>query len=238
MTERLKPWLQLGLIGTGLSLCQSASASMEADPLLYQLSLDRMEYRNSEDGSSRNIELSGWVGKDINKFYWSAERTSNSGSSDSAELDFGYTRAISPFFDARLGIRREFESGESEDSLSLGVSGLAPYLVDTEVMLYFYDSGQVSWSAEFEYEAALNQRWVLKPSIELQGLGVGDSSEQQGGISSIEASLHLHRYISRSLSVYIGVNKYKYYKQDAEQRQAEGLDTELEELRIGVSFWL
>jgi len=98
-------------------------------------SLDRLEaWDADEDGTGMAWEAKAWVGSDLNRLWLRSEGERASGSTESADVEVLYGRAIAPWWDAVAGVRHDFgfDGGPSRTYAALGVIGLAPYKFEVE----------------------------------------------------------------------------------------------------------
>ena len=64
------------------------AAEMEDDPTLFAFFADQVEWRDAEDGDLLAWDAQGWIGKDLNKFWWKSDGEMEGGDVDDAELQF------------------------------------------------------------------------------------------------------------------------------------------------------
>ena len=101
-----------------------AQAGGNADPILTKFILDEVEQRSDHQQVQ---SAQGWLGNDLNKLWLKADHEAHDGSTEEAELQLLYSRAIAPFWEFQSGLRRSFSDADTEDNLVLGIQGLAPY---------------------------------------------------------------------------------------------------------------
>src|SRR3546814_17844922 len=93
-----------------------------------------------------------------------------------------YSRLISEFFDAQVGVRYDFEPDPERAYAVLGLQGLAPQFFEVDTALFVSEKGDVSARFEAEYELLITQRLVLQPLAELDVGEIGrGSSRERGG---------------------------------------------------------
>ena len=131
-------------------------------------SLDRLEaWDADEDGTGMAWEAKAWVGSDLNRLWLRSEGERAGGSTESADVEVLYGRAIAPWWDAVAGVRHDFgfDGGPSRTYAALGVIGLAPYKFEVEATAYVGESGQVGLGAEAEYEMLFTNRLTIELSF-------------------------------------------------------------------------
>ena len=163
-----------------------------------QFKLDQFERRSTEGDDFNAIEAQGWVGKDIDKLRLKLEAEFTDNETESLEIQFVYSRAISAFWDVQAGYRHDIYPKPENDWLVFGFIGLAPYLIEVDAALFLGESGQYGARLEAEYELMLTQRWVLIPEIEINAYTEDDEAVGIGsGLSDMELGLRLNYFINR-----------------------------------------
>lgn len=175
---------------------------------------EQLEYRLSDDSTRDRLgwEAQGWIGGDINKFWWKNEGEAVFESKDEGETetDLLYSRLISPFWNFQIGTQyaNEWVSGEYDDRWSgvIALQGLAPYKFELDNSLYISEDGDVTYELEAEYNIYVTQRLILQPRTEL-GVAAQDipSRELGAGITDINLDLRLRYEIKREFAPYIGI---------------------------------
>ena len=172
------------------------------------LMAERIEYQSNEGKSLSYSEVQGWAGTDAHRFWVKSEAESLNGDNAFEELELQalYSRPISTFFDAQIGLRRDFEPSPARDYAVLGIQGLAPYWFEIDLASFISDNGDVSFRAEFENDILLTQRLILQPRIEAN-FAVHEVKEfsKERGLTDFNAGLRLRYEIIREFAPYIGV---------------------------------
>lgn len=195
---------------------------------------EQLEYRVKEEGKDQlGWEAQGWIGYDYDKFWWKSEGESVFDGTDEGESenDLLYSRLITPFWNAQVGVQyaNEWESGEYDDRWSgvVALQGLAPGMFELDNSLYISEDGDVTASIEAEYDLRITQRLVLQPRAEL-GFAAQDVPERMLGAGMTDANLDLRlRYeIKREVAPYIGVRYSFLTGETADLAEAAGSDSE------------
>lgn len=203
-----------------------SAAAAEADDQIYTFfQLDQNEYRLNDAGENLYVwDAQGWIGTDYEKLYLKSEgELVLDGMLEKAEVQVLYSRLITDFFDAQVGVRYDFEPDPERVYGVLGLQGLAPHFFEVDAALFVSDKGDVSARLEAEYELFITQRLILQPSAELdvavqeaEELGIGS------GPSGIELGLRLRYEIEREIAPYIGVHYDSDLFDTADFTRAEG----------------
>lgn len=211
------------------------------DEALYsKVLIDRLETGFSDDKDTNVWDAQGWWGGDYNKLWIKTEGEGEQGKSlESLELQTLYSRAIVPFWDAQIGLRRDFRpQGSERTHLAIGVQGLAPYRFELDNALFISREGDVSARIEGEYEILFTQRLILQPRLELN---VAAQSVEElaigSGINSTEMGLRLRYEIRREFAPYIGISWTRFYGETADLKEAEGTDNSTLYFVAGIRAW-
>jgi len=230
MKKTITTLLQLTLVTISMN---SLAAGMGADdPLLFYLKADKFEVRDSDEGNLQVWEFDAWLGKDLDKLWIKSSGERHEGEVESNEIDILYSKAISSYWDLQLGLRHEVRPKPSEDSIGIGVMGLAPYLFEIDASIFINDDSDVNARLEAEYEYLFTQRVILVPVLELD-LNSDDDNERGivSGLSALELGLRLHYEFKREFSPYIGINYEKQFGNSVVQESSET------QFLAGLSFW-
>ena len=198
--------------------------------------VDRLEYQ--PDNEFSEYELNAWYGTTWNRLLLSSEGEVEDGEF-SSESDLLWQHALTAFWDTRLGIRLDQVSeGENQQWLAAGISGLAPWWIESSAMLYLNDDGQLAFTLSGEHELLFTQRLGLNCQLELSGYGKNDDQQAQGaGLSEARAGVRLRYDISRQFGVYAGIDGRRQLGKTADYYRQAGSDISQTEAVIGIHFW-
>lgn len=204
-------------------------------------SLDRLEaWDADEDGTGIAWEAKAWVGSDLNRLWLRSEGERAGGSTESADVEVLYGRAIARWWDAVAGVRHDFgfDGGPSRTYAALGVIGLAPYKFEVEATAYVGESGQVGLGAEAEYEMLFTNRLIGQWLVEGEAWSKDDPAVGIGsGLSKVEAGFRLRYEFHRQFAPYVGVVWERAYGGTADFRRAESGDVDDTRIVAGVRIW-
>jgi copper resistance protein B len=232
--QRKLHWLST-LLAVALSAHTIAGA--KDDPLLFMLNIDQLETRNGDEDPDV-LEAQAWIGYDLHKLWIKTEIERVNNTNESAELQLLYGRAVSPFWDFQIGLRRDFDPVPKRHWAVIGFQGLAPYFVDIDTALFIGESGRTALRFEAEYEQMLTQRLVLIPEIELNFFGQTDSAIDIGsGLANSEFGLRLAYEIRREFAPYIGINWETKYGETKRIAQQHSENTEDTQVVVGFHAW-
>ena len=211
---------------------------MDDDPVLSKLMINALEYRFGDNNeNSLALDAEAWVGKDLNKLWLKADIESEDGEIAEAELQALYSRAIAPFWDFQVGVRKDFEPVSREWAV-LGLKGTAPYQLDVDASLFFGKGGQVGARLNTEYELMLSQKTALVPELGASFYTKDDEEAGIGsGLSDLDMSLRLKHELKREFAPYIGINWSKSFGNTADMLKQSGEKTSDTQLALGVEAW-
>jgi len=221
-------------------LCAPGTAfSMgEVDPVIAKVMLDTFEVREADGENPFVWDASLYMGTDFNKLWIKSEGERVNNNTESSQIDFLYSHAVSPYWDIISGIRHDIQPDVDRGWLQLGFYGVAPYFVESEISLYVGENGRSALSLEFEKEFMLNQKWVLSPELEMNLYGHNDEAIGVGsGLSVVEFSIRLRYEVKREFAPYVGINWEKAYGNTADMARDEGHDASDTQFVFGVKAW-
>lgn len=223
------------LIALALATPTAALAGGKANPLLGKLMINEWERRSDHNQA---LHLEAWVGIDTHKLWLKAERDASNGSTEHAELQVLYSRAIAPFWDFQTGLSRELEDGNQDDRLVVGVQGIAPYHVDIEAALLIGQQAELVAELELSYELRLSQAWVLKPELQLRAAAQHSANSALGaGLRQWQPALRLYYYPRREWAPYVGVIWHRRSGDSADYARERGEPRAQEQFAVGLTAW-
>lgn len=215
---------------------------MDDKPYVYLIA-EKLEYRSVSGINPLMWEVQGYVGKSLNKFWFKSHGEALTTESET-EIEFQglYSRAIGPYFDIQGGVRYDlaYEGGgnKSRGFAVIGLQGMAPYFFHVDGGLFISEVGDLSASAEAEYDLLFTQRLVGQPIVEtsvaLQEVpewGVGS------GINDIGLGFRLRYEIKREFAPYIGINWERKLGDTADMARLKGEHVSSLSLLGGLRMW-
>ena len=226
-------------LATGALVATPATAAELDDQIFTFFQMDRNEYRLSDGEDTYVWEAQGWAGTDYHKlaFKTEGERVLD-GDLEEAEVQVLYSRLISDFFDAQVGIRYDLQPNPERAFAVIGLQGLAPRFFEVDTALFISEDGDVSARLEAEYELLITQRLVLQPAVEVniaarrvEELGIGS------GPTDFEVGLRLRYEIVREFAPYVGLNYERDIFDTADLTREEGGDVGAASVVAGIRFF-
>lgn len=216
------------------------SDHMMTAPNYSKVMIDKFEAgdNDTQNWEAQAWDIQAWYGGDLDKLWIKSEGERNAGSTENAELQVLYSRAISPFFDAQIGTRHDFQPTPTRDWLALGIQGLAPYFFETETTLYIGSEGRSALRLKAEYDVLLTQKWILAPDVEINLYGEDDPQTGVGsGLSDLEFGLRLRYEIVREFAPYLGAVWTHRYGDTADFSRLHGEDVSVVQWVAGIRAW-
>ena len=165
------------------------------------------EIDHAKDGTVSAWDLRGWIGTDENKLWLKSEGEVLEGKdTKSAELWALYSRNISTFWDAQIGIRHD-EKPHALNYLAFGANGLAPYFFETEVHIFVSEKGDTTARLREENDFLITQKFITQPYVEMN-VSAQDIPEQKlgAGINNGTFGLQTRYEITRAVAPYIDIH--------------------------------
>ena len=170
-------------------------------------------------------EAQAWIGGDINKLWFKTEGSRIQGTTEDANLELYYSRAVAAFRDAQIGVRHDLSAGNTPawDWLGIGFQGLAPYLFEVDATAYLGGNGRSALRFKAGYDLLLSQRLVFMPELELSAYGKVDPERSLGsGLADASVTMRIRYEIRREFAPYIGVMWTQKYGGTADYARAAG----------------
>lgn len=200
--------------------------------------LDELEWQAGRNGSSVSWNGTGWIGRDLDRFWFRLEGEGTERRVEHAETHLLYGRAIARWWDVVAGIRHDVRPGPAQTWIAVGLQGLAPYWFEVEATAYVGASGRTHVRVETEYELLLTNRLILQPRIELNVSGKADPERHVGaGLRTTEAGARLRYEIRRELAPYVGIDWERKYFGTADLARASGEPSGGARLVTGLRVW-
>ena len=189
---------------------------------IYAVTTVDHKWRVNEDTKGvLSSEIESRIGTDEHKVFIKAHINKPESYDADYDLKLLYSRMISDFWDAQLGLRYRTEKSEtaqnsiaSEEKLDavLGLHGMAPYFFETDAYLYLGEDNYSALSVETERDVLLSQKLIVKPYLDLNVVLNDDSQDaKRSGLSRMTTGLETRYELSKKMMPYIDI-AYEYSK--------------------------
>lgn len=217
-----------------------AVQAMEQNTQSTLLSLERLDYWQStdtdtdEDGMHWQARLKSGNGYDFFQLYSEGERQNEEQQSRTRLL---YQHAQSAYWDVLAGVENT-EAEKDENRLLLGVTGLAPYFVETGVRLLLSDEENSALELELGREWLFTQKLVLELDTEWQFYAQKNAQMRHGdGLAESSIELVLGYEVQREFMPYAGLYWHRAWGDTQELLESGGEVDSDWGWRVGISCW-
>ncbi len=189
----------------------------------------------SRDGALYSWDFDGWIGTDENKLWLKSEGEKLEGEvAEQAEYWAMYSRNVSAFWDAQIGIRFD-DQPESTTYMVAGVEGLAPYFFETEAHLFISDKGDVTARLRQENDFLLTQKLITQPYLEIN-LSAQDVPEQEigAGITNGGFGIQTRYEFTRKFAPYIDLSYESTFGETARMAKQSGENRDSAVASVGL----
>lgn len=161
------------------------------------------DYGGGPSGRVFSWDFEGWIGGDVHKLWLKSEGDHADDKVHEAELWALYSRNISTFWDAQIGVRHDVEPTTITYAV-LGFDGLAPYFIETEAHMFISGAGDVSARLRLESDFLATQKLIFQPYVEID-LYAQDVPEREIGVGFTSGKVGLQtRYeFTRKFAPYL-----------------------------------
>jgi len=200
---------------------------------------DLAEYQARKGSDGYRWEGEAWFGGDINRLLIKSEGEGSFGKPiEDVEVQALYSRAISPFWNAHVGLRHDIVPNPSRTYAVVGVEGIAPYWFHVTGQLFLSDKGDLRARLEGSYDERITQRLIFQPRAEfnlsaqdMPAIGVGS------GLSGFELGARLRYEVRKEFAPYIGVEWAKKTGDTARFARVAGEQPDAVNFVAGARFW-
>jgi copper resistance protein B len=211
---------------TGHTTAQSAPPVMEhagTEDLITSINFERLEWQKNPEGEAHLAwDFASYVGNDNSRWWLKSEGAASETNTEEAYVQLAYSQPVSPFWDLQLGLHSQLET-EQENTLMVGMFGLAPWFVHINSYLLLNSNGHVIWHLEADYDIKLTQNWVLLLDGELKANARNNAQTLSGsGLSESEFSVRLAYERLRKLVPYVGIEWERSYGNTRDYREQAG----------------
>ena len=163
----------------------------------------------ARDGRAKSWDLDGWIGGDMNRLWLKSEGEKFGHYEKKSEIQALYSRNISTFWDAQIGIRHDFKtdfSSQNVDYLTLGFEGLAPYFFETDAHIFISNAGNFSARLKQKIDILITQKLITQPYFEADFFAQDvEKLEVKRGLSELEIGALTRYEFSRKFAPYFAL---------------------------------
>lgn len=163
----------------------------------------------ARDGSSKSFDFSGWIGGDYNRLWLKSEKKNYGNFEEKFEAQAFYSRNISQFFDAQIGVSHDFSTdftSKNVNYLTIGLQGLAPQMFETEAQIFLSEKGNYSARLKQEVDIFITQKLITQPYFEAEFFAQDVKElEIEKGLSDFEIGIATRYEITRKFAPYFAL---------------------------------
>lgn len=182
-------------------------------------------------------DAKAWYGGDTHKAWVKSEGEWEDGTFESAEFQVLVSQMLNAFWDGQVGIRIDAEPTSLLYGV-IGVHGLAPQFIETDIALFLSEDGDAHIRLEGDWDIHLTQRLRLTPFIETElFLQDVDERHRARGLATLETGLQLAYDIRREIVPYLELNYETGLGATRSLMRQDGEAEDALTLRAGLHFW-
>lgn len=205
-------------------------------PQIFHAFILEADAGESREGSNQSWDLSGWVGGDYNRLWIRSEGEVSQGKTEHANLEMLYSRNIAQFWDAQIGVRRDFRE-KHLNYLEFGFEGLAPYSFETEFHGFVSEDGDLSFRLKQEVDVLITQRLIFQPYFETYVFASDVANQNiKSGMSEFEIGALTRYEISRKFAPYFALRYHTktFSTKDLAKKRGDEIDDFI--ASVGIRF--
>ncbi len=182
-------------------------------------------------------DAEAWYGGDTHKVWLKSEGEWDDGKLENSEFQLLFSQMLDAFWDAQAGIRFDAQPTSLVYGV-VGVHGLAPQFIETDIALFLSEDGDAHLRLEGDLDIHLTQRLRLTPFVETD-LFFQDVDERHRaqGLATLETGLQLAYEVKREIAPYIELNYETGLGGTRSLLRQEGEAEDALTLRAGLHFW-
>ena len=200
---------------------------------------NRIEADYSRQGNHDvgNYDAEGWIGGDRNKFWYKSEGEKNGPRVEQAEFQALYSRNAFTFFDVQGGVRYDVKP-DNRGYAVIGVQGLSPYRLETQLHAFIGFKGDVSFRLKQSFDLLMTNRLIVSPMLETD-LYLNDAPGRRvkSGFSIVETGIQTRYEFSRKFAPYLAAIYESKLGGTARLARIDGENPGGWSLRAGIRAW-
>ena len=178
-----------------------------------------------------------WIGGDYDKLFMRTRGERAGSTVEHNEVQLLLSHYIAHFWDARIGLRRDFKPVKRTE-LALALSGLAPYYIDTNIAVYVDRRGDARGEIELAHDVQLTQQIVAELYLDSEWRGFTSPAQNLGsGINQYDAGIKLRYEFNRHVALYFDLYTHQTVGQTRSLLNRTGERTTLNGLRSGIRIF-
>jgi copper resistance protein B len=215
---------------------QSTAHGGHGSQLFHAFQLEA-DWADTDEGDLVTWDAHGWVGGDQNKAVLKSEGEHHGDEWEQAELWGLYSRNISDFWDAQVGVRQDFIP-HARTYFTAGMQGMMPHFIEAEAYFFVSDLGDVSARVEGDIDINLTQRLITTPHAEMNFFAQDVPEKSvKAGLANVELGIQTRYEFMRELAPYVDINYERLVGGTSSLATTQGKDNDSLTIRTGLKIW-
>ncbi|MBA2651406.1 MAG: multicopper oxidase domain-containing protein [Tatlockia sp.] len=196
------------------------------------LDISEDPFHNIQEASFR-----GLYGSDYNKLeLYSEDAEINKGKVEYADLDIFYWRLISQFWAIKGGVNYFYRPGGPYWQPGIGIEGLAPYFIDTNIRTYYF-KGSVKFDVELSRDTQLAHNFLIRTGIRsILATKTIEKNEIGKGLNLMRFTIRPYYRLAPGFNVFIEYEHDENYGALRRIKQAKEEATNEDKIAFGLSI--
>lgn len=184
-----------------------------------------------------NWEVQGWIGSDMNKFWWRTEGETKGPRLEQSEFQALYSRNIATFFDAQIGLRHDIRP-DARTYAVVGFQGLSPLFFETEAHAFFGFKGDVLLRLRQSFDLRITNRFIVQPLVETDIYLTREPERLIApGPAIIETGIFTRYELRREFAPYVALVFERRLGESSRLARAAGENPGGWSVRTGIRMW-
>jgi copper resistance protein B len=209
----------------------------ESPPTYYFVRVNNLDFGGSNAGARLAWDVNARFGTDEYRLLLKSEGEAIRGRTKDAELQVLVDTPISEFFNLQMGWRRVM-APVNRNFFAIGVEGLAPYFVDSELTLFVSEKGGAVARAKGAIDIPIVANIYTKPMIEVSAYTSDDRAlETYAGIGRLKLALQTRYEVTRQIAPYFELGWERLLGRTGNAAHAAGERVENAYAVVGIGLW-
>lgn len=204
---------------------------------IYTYNRIEADYSRQGNRDVGNYDAEGWIGGDRNKFWYKSEGEKNGPRVEQAEFQALYSRNAFTFFDVQGGVRYDVRPDHRGYAV-IGIQGLSPYRLETQLHAFIGFKGDVSVRLKQSFDLLMTNRLIASPTLETD-LYLNDAPGRRvkSGFSVVQTGIQTRYEFSRKFAPYVSAIYESKLGGTARLARLNGENPGGWSLRAGIRAW-
>ncbi|MBE0482924.1 MAG: copper resistance system multicopper oxidase [Bacterioplanes sp.] len=161
-------------------------------------------YQDEQRDNSWRGEIESRIGTDENRLFIKVHGHKETSHAANYKALLLYSRMHSEFWDIQLGIGYRDSELLQQEAAIIGVHGLAPGFIETDLHLWLHPDRQTI-TLEAERDLLLTQRWITQPYINTEYVLNSTRNGQRNGLTELRLGLETRYEINKRIRPFVDI---------------------------------